>query len=148
MKEASVDEASDAALHFPEPPDGLLTAPENRVLAQMDDPQGVAAAIDDLARAGFDRDNVWVLCGPEGARRLDVTGRDHGLKGLIYRVVERMGDEREVLLRSEQHLAAGGLVVTVPADDQAKQTAVRILGEHGGHDMAHFGKWHWEPLGQ
>lgn len=141
-------EASDAAWQFPEPPDGFLTAPENRVLAQMDDPHAVAAAIDDLARAGFDRDNIWVLCGPEGARRLDVTGRDHGLKGRIYRVIERIGDERELLLRSEEHLAAGGLVVTVPTDDQAKQTAARILGEHGGHDMAHFGKWQWEPLGQ
>ena len=26
-------------------------------------------------------------------------------------------------------------------------TAADILGAHGGHGMAHFGKGHWEPLG-
>ena len=142
-----VSDASDAAQTFPEPPDGLIIAPENRVLAQMEDPPAVAAAIDDLAEAGFDRDEIWVLCGPEGAERLDVTGRDHGLKGRIYRVVERIGDERDLLLSLEEHLSAGGLVVTVPADDETKASAARILGDHGGHDMAHFGKGHWERVG-
>ena len=140
-------EAGDAKFSFPEPPEGLITAPDNRVVAQMDDPQAVAAAIEELAAAGFDRDDMWVLCGPAGAERLDVTGRDHGLKGRIYRLVERIGDERALLLEAADHLSSGGLVVTVPADDEAKAEAARILREHGGHDMAHFGKGHWEPVG-
>lgn len=134
-------------LDFPEPPEGLLTAPENRVVGQMDDPRAVAAAIDELARAGFESDATWVLCGPEGARRLDVSGRDHGLKGRIYRIVERIGDERQFLLQMEDHLSSGGLVVSVPADDDDKATAARILGGHGAHDMVHFGTGHWEPIG-
>ncbi len=132
---------------FPEPPEGLITAPENRVVAHMDDPQMVAAAMDDLAAAGFDRDGIYVLCGAKGAERLDVAGRDHGLKGRVYRLVERIGDERVLLLRLEEHLVAGGLAVSVPADDEDKATAAHILGEHGGHDMAHFGKGHFEPVG-
>lgn len=140
-------EQSDEEPAFPEPPEGLLTAPENRVVAHMDSPEAVAAAIDDLAQAGFERDEIFVLCGAKGAERLDVSGRDHGLKGRIYRIIEWIGDERGLLLRSEEHLAAGGLVVSVPADDEAKATAARILGDHGGHEMAHFGKGHWEPVG-
>jgi hypothetical protein len=142
-----VGEQSDEEPAFPEPPEGLLTAPENRVVAHMDSPEAVAAAIDDLAQAGFERDEIFVLCGAKGAERLDVSGRDHGLKGRIYRIIEWIGDERGLLLRSEEHLAAGGLVVSVPADDEAKATAARILGDHGGHEMAHFGKGHWEPVG-
>ena len=88
-----------------------------------------------------------MLCGPKGAERLDVSGRDHGLRGRTYRIMEWMGDEREVLLRSGEHLAAGGLVVTVPTDEDTKPTAARILADHGGHEIAHFGKGHWEPLG-
>jgi hypothetical protein len=38
-------------------------------------------------------------------------------------------------------------VVAVPADHSRKAAAARILGSHGGHDMAHFGRDHWEPLG-
>jgi len=132
---------------FPEPPDGLLKAPQNRVLAHMDDPQAVTAALEALASAGFDRDDMHVLCGPKGAERLDVSGRDHGLKGRVYRLVERISDEREQLLGLEQHLNSGGLALTVPADDDAKGSVARIVGSHGGHDMAHFAKGHWERLG-
>jgi hypothetical protein len=142
-----VAEGSDAAFRFPAPPDGLLTAPENRVVAEMDDPQAVAAAMEDLTEAGFDRDDIWVLCGPEGAKRLDVSGRDHGLKGRVYRIVEWIGDERAILLQSEKHLLAGGFVVAVPADEDVKATAAHVLGGHGGHEIVHFGKGHWEPLG-
>jgi precorrin-6B methylase 2 len=142
-----VGERSDGEFTFPEPPEGLVTAPENRVVANMDSPQAVAEAIDDLAEAGFERDEIFVLCGAKGAERLDVSGRDHGLKGRIYRIIERIGDERELLLRLEEHLTAGGLMVSVPATEDAKATAARILGEHGGHEMAHFGKGHWEPVG-
>lgn len=88
-----------------------------------------------------------MLCGPKGAERLDVSGSDHGLRGRTYRIMEWMGDEREVLLRSGEHLAAGGLVVTVPTDEDTKPKAARILADHGGHKIAHFGKGHWEPLG-
>ena len=132
---------------FLEPPDGLLTAPENRVLALLDTRENAAAAIDELASNGFGRDEIFVLCGPKGAERLDVSGRDHGLRGRTYRIMEWMGDEREVLLRSGEHLAAGGLVITVPTDEGTKPTAARILADHGGHQIAHFGKGHWEPLG-
>ena len=140
-------EASDAAASFPEPPHGLLIAPDGSVVAQLDDPEEVAAAVEELVEAGFDREGMWVLCGSQGAERLDVTGRDHGLKGLVYRFVERIGDEREVLLQLEEHLSSGGPALTVSADEEARSTAARILGGHGAHDMAHFGKGHWGPLG-
>ncbi len=139
-------ERGDDGTGFREPPDGLLTAPENRVLALMDAPDDVAAAIEDLADAGVPADEVYVLCGPKGAERLDVTGEQHGLRGRTYRIMEWLGDERDVLLRSGDHLAAGGLVLTVPVDEAGKARAARILADHGAHDIAHFGKGHWEPL--
>ena len=58
-----------------------------------------------------------------------------------------MGDEKGVLFRARDHLSAGGLVMSVPADEEKKPVAARILGAHGGHGMAHFGRDHWEPLG-
>jgi hypothetical protein len=139
---------SHTAPAFPQPPEGLMKVPQNRVFARMDDPWGVTAAMEDLGRSGFDRDKVWVLSGPEGADRLDVSGRHHGLKGRLYRMMERLGDEWELLVGTVDHLAAGGLIITVPADEDAMAGAARILHRHGGHDMVHFGKWHWERLGR
>jgi hypothetical protein len=42
---------------------------------------------------------------------------------------------------------AEAVLMTVPAGEDEKSSAARILGAHGGHEMAHFGKGHWEPLG-
>jgi hypothetical protein len=146
-EEEVVSEQRDEEGRFPDPPEGLLTYPTNRVGAQMDDPDGVAAAIEDLVQAGFEHSDIFVLAGPQGAERLDVTGRHHGLRGRMYRFVEHLGDEHEQLLAAAEHLKAGGLLIMVPADDDNKDTAARILKAHGGHQVLHFGKAHWESLG-
>jgi hypothetical protein len=142
-----VDEQRDEELHFPDPPEGLLSYPTNRVGAQMDDPDEVAAAIEELVQAGFERSDMYVLAGPEGAERLDVTGRHHGLRGRLYRFIEHLGDEHEALVDAAEHLSAGGLLIMVPADDDNRDAAARILKSHGGHRVLHFGKAHWESLG-
>lgn len=57
------------------------------------------------------------------------------------------GDEREVLLRLGDHLAAGGLVVTVPAGEDAEARTARILADHGGREIVPFDRGTWERLG-
>lgn len=138
---------SDEEFAFPEPPEGLLSPAEDSVVAFLDEPGQAEAAMQELVAQGFDRDRIYVLCGPKGAERLDVSGRHHGLRGRVYRLLEWMGDEKGLLFRARDHLSAGGLVISVPADENQKATAARILGAHGGHGMAHFGREHWEPLG-
>ena len=139
--------SSDAESAFPEFPEGLVKPQKNSVVAFIDEPDQVEAAMEELVAHGFDREQIYVLCGTEGAQRLDVSGRHHGLRGRIYRLVEWMSDEKGILFRARDHLAGGGLVLSVPADEDQKAPAARILGGHGGHGMAHFGPDHWEPLG-
>lgn len=143
-----LENSSGAGLELHEPPAGLLTYPYDRVKALLDKADDAQAAIEELAEAGFDRERIYLLCGPEGARRLDVTGRHHGLRGRVYRFMERFADDvGENLQRSAEHLQAGGLWITVPADPEDKVTAAEILARHGGHDMVHYGKGHHERLG-
>ncbi len=142
-----VEDTHDPRLELHEPPNELLTYPYDRVKALMDSPDDVVAAIEELADAGFEREKIFVLCGPPGAARLDISGRHHGLRGRIYRLVEQLGDAREDLEQSAHHLKAGGFLVTVPADDESMSTVAEILGRHGGHDMIHYGQWHYEHLG-
>ena len=131
---------------FPEPPEEFLTYPAGNLIALMTDGDAVAAALDDLTRAGFPRDKMYVLAGPAGAERLDVTGQHHGLRGRVYRTLSRVGDEHEELLRAGNHLQAGGLVVRVPADKDEKAVAARILGEHGAVHIVYMGKATYETL--
>jgi hypothetical protein len=131
---------------FPEPPEEFLTYPAGNVIALMTEGDAVAAALDDLTRAGFPRDKMYVLAGPAGAERLDVTGQHHGLRGRVYRTLSQVGDEHEELLRAGNHLQAGGLVVRVPADKDEKAIAARILGEHGAVHIVYMGKVTYETL--
>jgi len=131
---------------FPEPPEEFLKYPAANVIAFMTDGEAVSAAMDSLANAGFARDMMYVLAGPAGAERLDVTGRHHGLFGRVYRTVGRLGDEREELIRAANHLQAGGLVLRVPATSADKAHAARILAAHGAVHIAYMGKATYETL--
>jgi hypothetical protein len=146
-KEADVAPDRGDEFAFPEPPEGLITPADDSVVAFLDGPDQVEAAMEELVEKGFDGDRIYVLCGPKGAERLDVSGEHHGLRGRVYRLLEWMSDEKGILFRARDHLAAGGLVMSVPADEEQKATAARVLGAHGGYGMAHFGSNHWEPLG-
>jgi len=142
-----VAEQRDEDVSFPDPPEGLVKPETDSVVAFLDGPDQAEAAIEQLVGEGFDGDRIYVLCGPKGAQRLDVSGEHHGLRGRVYRLLEWMGDEKGILFRARDHLEAGGLVMSVPADDKAMSKAAGILGAHGAHGMAHFGRDHWKPLG-
>ena len=87
-----------------------------------------------------------MLSGPEGAARLDLAGEHHGLRGRIYRFIERLGDERQWLEHHGALMKRGGLGVSLPADEESKASAAAILARHGGQRTAYFGKAHWETL--
>jgi len=142
-----VAEHQDDGQSFPEPPEGLVRPEEDSVVAFLDEPDDVEGAVEQLLEEGFDGDRIYVLCGTEGAKRLDVSGKHHGLGGRVYRLLEWMSDEKGILFRARDHLNAGGLVISVPADEDKKDAAARILGAHGAHGMAHFGRNHWKRLG-
>lgn len=138
--------AGTGGFDFPTPPDDLLTYRVNRVISILDDPRSVQRAIDELVKAGFPADDIYVLSGPEGAARLDLSGEHHGLRGRIYRFIEHLGDERQWLEHQGAHMRRGGFGVSLPAGDESKASAAEILTRHGGQHTAYFGKAHWETL--
>lgn len=139
--------ADSEGLDFPAPPDDFLTYRPHRLVALLDDPESVQEAIQDLAEAGFSAEEIHVLSGPEGAEKLDVTGRHHGLRGRIYRLVEHvLGDEHHWLHEHTEHIARGGYGVAVSAREENRHDASEILARHGAHDAAYFDEWHWHRL--
>ena len=76
---------------FAEPPGpDLLPEPKHRLVARLPDPDKAASALADLASAGFPADEVFVIQGDEGIRRIDPAGVDHGLKGRVVRAAEKL----------------------------------------------------------
>src|SRR3954447_22788090 len=123
------------------PPSGKLAyEPHHRVIAHLASPDEAAAAVDALLDAGFPRDDVFVLCGDDAVRRLDPTGRHHGLRGRVVRALEHVFEAEDLLDEDAAHLQSGGVIVAAPAHAlDERTTAIRVLREHGGTDMRYHG---------
>jgi hypothetical protein len=126
----------------------FLTYPTNKLIGVIADAPQAKAAIEALHGAGFVEDGVDLLCGPEGARRLDVSGKAHGVLARLYRFIEGFGDmEHPHLQRYEQELLAGHCVITVEArDPERREQARQIVKTHDGYFMNFYGRWHVEGL--
>jgi len=131
------------------PPSGKLAyEPHHRLIAHVASPDDAAAAVDALHDAGFPRDDVVVLCGDDAVRRLDPTGRHHGLRGRIVRALERVFEAEDLLDEDAAYLRSGGVIVAAPAHTpDERTTATRVLHAHGGTDMRYHGELTWEEVG-
>jgi hypothetical protein len=130
-------------LVFREPPKGLLTYPTNRVIALMEDPDGVGHAIDELAAAGFATDDMHVLVGPSGAERL---GGRRPFGGCLYRISQPL-EAREDLTTYARHMKSGGLIVSIPVEPTTVDVVHRVVDSHGGRKMTYYGKGRRVELG-
>src|SRR5260370_9987442 len=71
----------------------FIAYPTNKVVGFIDDPGDAQAALSDLRAAGFTGDEIEVLTGEEGARRIDVNGGEHGaLAHIVRSVLKTLGD--------------------------------------------------------
>lgn len=136
----------DEAYDFPAPPQDFLGYQANRVVSIIDHPSQVQRAINELMRAGFASDDIAVLAGPEGASKLDLSGDHHGLRGRIYRFVEKLGDVDVWLQRHSELLEGGAFGLAVSATPEQRSAVAKIIASHGGHDTAFFGKAAWEEI--
>jgi hypothetical protein len=132
---------------FREPPGDFLTYRPNVIIALMDNEDDIKAAFEELKEAGLPENELFVLSGKRGAERLDPSGRTHGIRGRLSRLVDYFGDQTEILQQHARHMEQGGFGVAVPADESQVETVSETLHRHGAHDAYHLGKGHWEQVG-
>jgi molybdenum cofactor biosynthesis MoaF-like protein len=120
----------------------FISYPMNRVAGTIDDPTEAHAAIEALREAGYKLEEIDVLCGEEGMRRLDPTGKEHGLFARFQRTVLQYNSEYKYISHHEEDLRAGHFVIMVLAEEpERRETVVEILWSHGGHFIVFFGRW-------
>ena len=123
--------------------DNFLRQPWNQLVGVVNTPEELQATVVELNKAGFGEDAIDVLCGKEGADRLDVTGEKHGLIARLYRFVEQAENLREY----EQSLLSGHFLIAVKAaEEDVRAQALTILKSHGGHRIRFYGTWTIEGL--
>jgi hypothetical protein len=127
--------------------DEFLRYPTNSLVAVFDNAEDLAGALRALNLAGYVENDVDVLSGHEGAKRLDITGREHGLLARIYRIMESAALESKNLREFAQELEAGHFVVVVRTTDKEERNDLwSILHVHGGHRATFYGRWIIEKI--
>jgi uncharacterized protein (TIGR02246 family) len=128
----------------------FIPYPTNRVVGTIADAHNAHAAIDALLEAGFDRQDIDLLQGEEGAQRLDLTGAEHGLLAQLQRTLIRTAGpvaEYKHLLHHLEDVRAGRSVVMVLAKQRDQRIrAADILNAYGADFVGFYGRWAWQGL--
>jgi len=147
MPETHGDTAVGADELFAPSDDQLAKTPRHRVLARLPGPDDAVAVVEALTKAGIPAAEVFVLCGPAGALRLDPSGRHHGLKGRLIRSVQAVTAYGDEIYDDAAHLAAGGVIISTPArNPDEREVAQRVLRHHGATEMRYFGESTFEEV--
>jgi hypothetical protein len=100
-----------------------------------------------LAKVGVDLTRVDVLRGEIGAHILDFDGVEHGLWAHVVRTLQKLGTASNERENFAWALRNGESVVIIPVHSYVTaDTYARILEEHGGRRIVHFGKHAAEQL--
>ena len=112
-----------------------------RLIAVFDSEAEPEAARSALIAAGVDSAAIETFSGPDAASVFDASGRRRGLAGRLYRIVEfSWADQAPDFAWYEAAVREGRVVMSVRRPRGAPVAhAARIVEEHGGHFINHFG---------
>ncbi len=112
-----------------------------RLIAVFDDPAAVEQARTALIAAGIAPAAIETFAGPEAEGAFDPTGERHGILGVAYRVLEfSWADQAPDFAWYDAAIREGRIVMSVRVKGQRHVAhAARIVDEHGGHFINHFG---------
>lgn len=129
---------------------GHLFALVNRVTALLDSEDDVTATVRALEEDGVAPNDIELFVGEQGARCLDLSGREHGRVIRLLRTLEAaMGDERETNRRIDEALRKGATLLCVKVHNRKsdeKTRALRVLKALHGHDIRYWGPWLFEDV--
>ena len=129
--------------------DGRLFALVNRVTGLLDSEGEVTATVRALEDDGVATDDIDIFTGEQGARRLDLFGREHGRAVRLLRTLEAVvGGEGETNHRIDDALHQGAtlLCVKVHKKSDEKAHALRVLKALHAHEIHYWGTWGFEDV--
>jgi hypothetical protein len=121
-----------------------------RLVAVFDTADEFAAGRAALVDAGIAPDAIEEFAGPEAASAFDPSGGRRGLAGRLFRILEfSWADQAPDFAWYEAAIREGRIVVSVRVRGQRHVAhAARIVTEHGGHFINHFGWFETQELGR
>lgn len=129
---------------------GHLFALVNRVTCLLDSADEVTATVRALEEAGVATDDIDLFTGEQGARCLDLSGREHGRVVRLLRTLEAaVGDERETNHRIDEALRRGATLLSVRIHGRKNGEKARVLGvltALHAREIHYWGAWGFEDV--
>jgi nucleotide-binding universal stress UspA family protein len=105
----------------------------------VDSTEAAESALVELLAAGVKKDQLHTWHGPEGAAAIDPSGEKHGRMARLWRALEGVTGERELLEQYSHELETGHVRIGVQCRSGSKrQQFTEILQRHGGHLISYF----------
>lgn len=122
-------------------PSASIGSAVGRLIAVLDSADQVEAARAALVAAGIDPGGIETFQGADAASAFDPSGARHGLLGRLYRILEfSWADQAPDFAWYEAAIREGRVVLSVRVRGQRRVAHVaRIVEDHGGHFINHFG---------
>jgi hypothetical protein len=119
-----------------------------RLLAVFDTRAEAEAATDALGTAGFDRSTIELFDGAEDATAFDASGRQRGLRGRLFRLIEfSWADQAPDFAWYEAAVREGHVVLSVRVRGQKQvRAAADTVIAAGGHFVNYFGWFETQEL--
>jgi diadenosine tetraphosphate (Ap4A) HIT family hydrolase len=127
-----------------------LFALTNRVTGLLDTEAEAMATVRALEESGVASDDIDVFVGEQGARCLDLFGREHGRVHRLLRTLETaVGDERETNQRIDDGLRQGKSLLCVKIKDRKgdeKARVLKVVRALHGREIHYWGSWTFEDV--
>jgi diadenosine tetraphosphate (Ap4A) HIT family hydrolase len=129
---------------------GHLFALVNRVTGLFDSEDAVSETVKQLEADGVPTDDIDLYVGQQGAKSLDLSGKDHGRVRRWLRTLEAsVGDERETNKRINDALHNGATLLSVKVRSRKngdKDRALQVLRKTHGHEIHYWGPWSFDDV--
>jgi diadenosine tetraphosphate (Ap4A) HIT family hydrolase len=129
---------------------GHLFALVNRVTGLFDNEDSVSETVKALEADGVPTDDIDLFIGEQGAKSLDLSGKDHGRVRRWLRSLEAsVGDERETNKRINDALHSGATLLSVKVRSRKngdKDRALQVLRKLHGHEIHYWGPWSFDDV--
>jgi nucleotide-binding universal stress UspA family protein len=105
----------------------------------VDSTEAAELALFDLLAAGVKEDQLHTWHGPAGVAAIDPTGQKHGPMARLWRALETVTGERDLLENYASEVERGHVRIGVQVrSGEKRQLLTEILQKHGGHLISYF----------
>jgi hypothetical protein len=127
---------------FPPAADNLDQS-ANWLVGVIDDPTMAKRAVQALLQAGFAREDVLLLDGPEALKRVEAKDEQRGPLGWAHKAIASVvTDASSFEEMYVQEASAGHSIINIHTDDETYiDRGSAVLKQHGAHYIKHFGPW-------